>query len=120
MKVTIYHNPRCSKSRQTLQLLQEQGIEPEVVEYLKTPPATEQLQNFVTQMGKSSARDIMRTGESEYKEQNLSAPNTSEEALIQSMHDTPILMQRPIVVVEKDGQNKVAMGRPPEDVLKIL
>jgi len=119
MKVTIYHNPRCSKSRQTLQLLQDKGIEPHIVEYLKTPPSSEQISSFLSKLN-ISARELMRSGETEYKENNLNDESLSQQELLQSMQEHPILIQRPIVVVEDKDDTKVAIGRPPEDVLKIL
>jgi len=119
MKVSIYHNPRCSKSRQTLQLLQDKGIEPQIIEYLKTPPNSEQINTFLSKLN-ISARELMRQGENEYKDNNLSEESLSQEQLVQSMIDNPILIQRPIVVVEEERDSKVALGRPPEDILKIL
>lgn len=111
----IYHNPRCSKSRQTLQLLQEKGIEPEVVEYLKTPPDAATLKSILAKLGKSP-RDLMRRKEAPYKELGLDDDSLSEDALIEAMVDNPVLIERPIVL----HGGKAALGRPPEDVLKIL
>ncbi len=115
MTVQIYHNSRCSKSRQTLALLEENGVTPEIIEYLKTPLTAEQLTTVVTQLGFSSARQLMRVKEAEYKAQNL-AEISDEQSLIQAMVDTPKLIERPIVV----HQNKARIGRPPEQVLEIL
>lgn len=115
MTATIYHNPRCSKSRQTLGLLEQQGITPVIVEYLKQPPSAEEISRILALL-KLQPRDIMRKGEAAYKEQNLGDPNLSDDALIAAMVETPILIERPIVVV--DG--KAALGRPPESVLDIL
>ena len=120
MKVTIYHNPRCSKSRQTLALLQDRGIEPQIIEYLKTPLNREQLGSFLSAMNMPHARDLMRQAESEYADNNLSDESLSEQQLLQSMVDNPILIQRPIVVVEDENETKVALGRPIEDVINIL
>ncbi len=115
MRVEIFHNPRCSKSRQTLQLLQEQGVEPEVVEYLKTPPDKATLKRILKMLG-LGPRELIRTKEKEYKEQGLDDPDLSQEQLIDAMIATPKLIERPIVI--KNG--KAAIGRPPEKVLEIL
>ncbi|MDN3486253.1 arsenate reductase (glutaredoxin) [Pseudoalteromonas sp. APC 3224] len=115
MSVTIYHNPRCSKSRETLKLLQSKNIEPSVVEYLKTPLSHEQISTLVSQLGFNSARDLMRTKEEQYKALNLKDEN-DESALIAAMVEHPKLIERPIVV----SNNKAALGRPPENVLSVL
>ena len=115
MSVKIYHNPRCSKSRQTLQLLEDQGVEPEITEYLKTPPDKATLEQILDMLG-LEPRELMRTKEAEYKEQGLDNPELSRDQLIQAMIDTPKLIERPIVI--KDG--KAAIGRPPEKILDIL
>ena len=115
MSVEIFHNPRCSKSRQTLQLLEEQGVEPEVVEYLKTPPDKATLNRILKMLG-LEPRQLMRTKEKEYKEQGLDNPDLSRDQLIDAMIATPKLIERPIVI--KNG--KAAIGRPPESVLEIL
>ena len=115
MSVTIYHNPRCSKSRQTLQLLRDRGIEPQVIEYLKTPPDAATLDGFLGKLG-MEPRQLMRRKEAPYKELNLGDDSLSRTALIAAMVDNPILIERPIVV---KGE-KVALGRPPESVLEIL
>jgi arsenate reductase len=113
--VTIYHNPRCSKSRQTLGLLQEQGIELNIVEYLKTPPTQKALDDILKKLGKEPS-ELMRTGEKEYKELNLKSADLSRKELIKLMIEHPKLIERPIVL----KADKAALGRPPEDVLKIL
>lgn len=113
--ITIYHNPRCSKSRQTLALLQERGIEPAVVPYLEQPPDPATLKTLLTAL-ELSPRQLMRRGESRYKELSLDDPDLSDDALIQAMSDNPILIERPIVVTGKGA----ALGRPPENVLKLL
>ena len=113
--VTIYHNPRCSKSRQTLSLLQEKGVEPEVVEYLKAPPTKETLTQLLEQLG-LEPRELMRRKEAVYKELNLADPDLSRDALIAAMVENPILIERPIV----SANGKAALGRPPESVLDIL
>ena len=114
MPVTIYHNPRCSKSRQTLRLIEEQGIEPEIIEYLEDTPDAAKLTEIIRLLG-VSARDIMRTGEAIYKDLGLK-DETSETALITAMVHHPILIERPIVV----SNGKAVIGRPPEAVLQIL
>lgn len=115
MQAKIYHNPRCSKSRQTLQLLQEHGVEPEIVEYLKTPPNKDTLKKLLEDL-QLSPRDLMRRKESEYKENHLDDPSLSDDQLIEAMLKHPKLIERPIVVTEKG----VALGRPPENVLEVL
>jgi len=115
MGVTIYHNPRCSKSRQTLALLQEKGVEPAIVEYLKTPPDAGELKRILGLLG-ISARQLMRRGEAAYKEAGLDDPGLDDDALIAAMVANPILIERPIVLAGR----KAALGRPPEQVLKIL
>lgn len=113
--VTIYHNPRCSKSRQTLQLLQENDISAEIVEYLKTPLSYDQLSEVINKLG-ITARDLLRTSEQDYKDMNLNNKDLSDDDLINAMVKAPKLMQRPIVV----KADKAAIGRPPENVLSIL
>ena len=115
MPVTIYHNPRCSKSRETLALLQSKSIEPTIVEYLKTPLSAEQIKTIISQLGFSSAQELMRTKEDEYKALNLKQ-ETNEENLIDAMVQQPKLIERPTVV----HNGKAAIGRPPENVLSIL
>lgn len=115
MNVTIYHNPRCSKSRQTLQLLEEKGCDVEVIEYLKTPPEPEKLKKILTLLN-FAPRDLMRKKESAYKELQLNDEALSEQILIEAMYKNPILIERPIVL----ANNKAAIGRPPEAVFEIL
>ncbi len=115
MSVKIYHNPRCSKSRQTLALLREQSIEPEIVEYLKNPPSAETLTALLSQLG-LEARQLMRRGEAVYKELKLNDTALSDDALIAAMVENPILIERPIVT----SGSKAALGRPPEAILDIL
>lgn len=114
MSVTIYHNNRCSKSRQTLALLEEQGITPEIVAYLETPPSVDTIKTLLAQLGYASPREMMRTKEDLYKELQLA--QATDEQLIQAMAEHPKLIERPIVV----ANGKAAMGRPPESVLAIL
>ena len=104
---TIYHNPRCSKSRQTLALLEEQGIEPLVVDYLKAPPSAAELQAILKKL-KMKPRDLIRKGEAVYKELGLDSEKLTDEKLIRAMVDNPILIERPIVV----AGGKAKIGRP--------
>jgi len=115
MKVTIYHNPRCGKSRDTLKLLQAKGIEPDVVEYLKHPPTADELRTILAKLG-MAPRELMRTKEAEYRENGLDDPGLSESELIEAMVRIPKLIERPIVL----ANGKAAVGRPPEAVLGIL
>ncbi|EMY7925846.1 arsenate reductase (glutaredoxin) [Klebsiella aerogenes] len=114
--VKIYHNPRCSKSRDTLSLLKANGIDPEVVLYLETPPDAVTLRQLLKMLNMSSARELMRQKEDLYKSLNLADPQLSEEALIKAMVENPKLIERPIVV--SHGQARI--GRPPEQVLEIV
>ncbi|MHA6307434.1 MULTISPECIES: arsenate reductase (glutaredoxin) [Hafnia] len=115
-QVTIYHNPRCSKSRETLALLQEQGIEPQIIQYLDTPPDAATLKTLLKELGFSSARQLMRHKEDLYKELNLADESLTEDQLIDAMVNHPKLIERPIVVKGK----KARIGRPPEQILAIL
>ncbi|MBF0359247.1 MAG: arsenate reductase (glutaredoxin) [Magnetococcales bacterium] len=115
MSVTIYHNPRCSKSRQGLQLLKDNSQEITVVEYLKNPPDQKTLTDILDKLG-MEPRDLMRKKEKEYKENGLQDASLSREALIAAMVKFPKLIERPIVVAGK----KVALGRPPENILDII
>ena len=115
MSVEIYHNPRCSKSRQTLQLLQEQGIDAEIREYLKSPPDRDTLESLLAML-KMEPRDLMRKREKGYQEAGLDNPELSRDQLIQAMIEQPQLIERPIVI--HDG--RAALGRPPEAVLDLF
>ncbi|MFC0117024.1 arsenate reductase (glutaredoxin) [Pseudoalteromonas xiamenensis] len=115
MSVTIYHNPRCSKSRETLALLEQHGHTPIVVEYLKTPLSSEEIKTLIEQLGFGSAHDLLRTKEDEYKEHGLSK-SSSEDDIIAAMVTAPKLIERPIVVTN----GKAAVGRPPESVLALF
>lgn len=115
MSVTIYHNPRCSKSRQTLALLQERGVAPRVVEYLNDTPDAAALDGLLKKL-KLQPRELMRRKEAPYKDLGLDDPGLSRDALIAAMVENPILIERPIVVKGA----KAALGRPPEAVLEIL
>jgi len=115
MQIKIYHNPRCSKSRQTMQLLQEHDIEPEVVEYLNNPPDKTTLRKILKQLD-LSPRDLMRSKENEYKDNHLDDPSLTDDQLIDAMLKYPKLIERPIVITDKGA----AIGRPPEKVLEVL
>lgn len=115
MKVQILHNPRCSKSRATLQLLEDNGIDPEIILYLDTPPTLLQIKEILKLL-QLKPRELMRTGQSEYQELGLNNEELSDTALITAMHQTPILIERPIVL----ANGRAAIGRPPESVLKII
>jgi arsenate reductase (glutaredoxin) len=113
--VTIYHNPRCSKSRQTLALLEEHNISPDVILYLDTPPSATVLQQLLSKLG-ISARELLRKGEDAYKDNNLKNPELTEQQLIDAMIAHPKLIERPIVV----KGDKAVLGRPPENVLALV
>lgn len=114
-KAVIYHNPRCSKSRQTLALLEKHAVDIEVIEYLKTPLSMAELKTLLQRLG-VSARELMRTKEAIYKELGLSNAELNESALIDAMVKNPILIERPIVVINQ----RAVIGRPPENILEIL
>ena len=114
-QVIIYHNPRCSKSRAALSLLRNHGVEPEIVEYLKTPPDIKQLKKILLMM-KKNPRDIIRKGEKEYKSLKLDNESLDNDSLIKYMVENPILIERPIVVTRKEA----SLGRPPELVLELF
>ena len=113
MSVTIFHNPRCSKSRQTLELIREHGVEPQIIEYLDTPPTAAELKDVLGKLGKSAA-DIVRKKEA--KEEGIDVAALDNDALITALAAHPRAIERPIVV----KGDKAAMGRPPESVLEIL
>lgn len=115
MSVTIYHNPRCSKSRQTVSMLEDKGISVDVIEYLKSPPDFETLQAVIKKLG-LQPRQLLRKHEQAYKEAGLDDQSLSDDAIIRAMVENPILIERPIVI----NGDKAAIGRPPETVLKIL
>ncbi|WP_312952168.1 arsenate reductase (glutaredoxin) [Superficieibacter sp.] len=114
--VTIYHNPRCSKSRDTLSLLKSNGIDPEIVLYLDTPPDAAKLAELLKMLGMTDARELMRQKEDLYRTLGLADEHLSQQELIQAMVDNPKLIERPIVV--SYGQARI--GRPPEQVLEIV
>lgn len=113
MKITLYHNPQCSKSRQTLALLQEKGVDVSIIEYLKTPLTVEELENVARKLG-LEPRQFMRHGETEYE--NVADENLTRQELLEAIVTTPRLLERPIAVTE----TKAAIGRPPENVLALL
>lgn len=113
-KFTIYHNPRCSKSRNTLALLQEHGVSPDIVLYLETPPDRKQIRNLLSMLG-MSAGDLVRRGEQDYKSCGLDRNSTDEE-IVNAMATHPRLIERPIVVKGR----KAVLGRPPENVLELI
>ncbi len=113
--VKIYHNPRCRKSRETLALLQERGIEADIIEYLKTPPSTTELNDILSKLN-MTPQDLMRTKESVYKELDLKNSDLTDDALIKIMAQNPILIERPIVISTKGA----ALGRPPENALSVI
>ena len=115
MEITIYHNPRCSKSRQTLKLLYENGYQPQIIEYLKTPPNHQQLDSILRGL-EMQPRELMRKGEVEYLDQNLADESIGRDRLIDKMIEYPKLIERPIVV----AGDQIAIGRPPEAILTIL
>jgi len=142
MPVTIYHNPQCSKSRQTLKLLEEHGIKPQIVEYLKNPPSESELKHLLKLLG-LKPRELLRKKETEYKQAKLDKPDLSDAEIVRAMVKYPRLIERPIVVVSGDVQGrtsaaiapsgeantargkpgaatKAVLGRPPENVLKII
>lgn len=113
-KFTLYHNPRCSKSREALQLLQNKGIDVNVVLYLENPPSVAELKKIVGKLG-ISAKQLLRNKEAEYKELGLQQEE-NEAVILKAMHDHPKLIERPILL----ANDKAALGRPPENILSIL
>ena len=113
--IKIYHNPRCSKSRKTLQIIRDHGIEPEVIEYLKTPPTESEIKKISNLLGLDPKR-FVRTSENDFKENGLSEKISDNEAMFRLMAKFPKVIERPIVV----SDDSAIIGRPPENVLKIL
>ncbi len=113
--IKIYHNPRCSKSRKTLEIIEDQGHKPEIIKYLEKPPTVSEIINVLTLLG-MKPRDLMRKNEVEYKENRLGDDSLSDEQLIEMMHKFPKVIERPIVL----SNGKAAIGRPPESVLDII
>ncbi|KHL67804.1 arsenate reductase [Pseudomonas flexibilis] len=114
-ELTLYHNPRCSKSRGALELLEARGLAPTVVRYLETPPSAAEMRTLLGKLG-LSARQLLRSGEEEYQTLGLADAGLSEDQLIEAMVAHPRLIERPILVVG----DKAVVGRPPEKVLEIL
>jgi len=114
-ELTLYHNPRCSKSRSALELLEGRGLTPTIVRYLETPPTAAELQDVLNKLG-IAPRQLLRSGEDEYKQLNLANPDLSDEQLIEAMVAHPRLIERPILV----AGDRATVGRPPEKVLEIL
>lgn len=114
-ELILYHNPRCSKSRAALELLESRGLTPRVVRYLETPPSVAELSGLLAKLG-LSARQLLRSGEEEYRSLNLADPELSEAQLIEAMLAHPKLIERPILVAD----DRAVIGRPPEKILEIL
>ena len=114
-KITIYHNPKCSKSRKALEIIKSKNIEPTIILYLVNKLSKADVNNLLTKLG-LSIRDILRTGEDEYKKYNLKSENLSDNKLIEFLIKFPKLLQRPIVV----KNSKAVIGRPPENILILL
>lgn len=114
-QISLFHNPRCSKSRGALELLEERGIQAEIIRYLETPPSAAELKALLGKLG-IGARQLLRTGEDEYKTLDLANPALSDEQLIEAMASHPKLIERPILIVG----DKAVISRPPEKVLEIL
>ena len=112
---TIYHNPRCSKSRQTLELIKDKGIEPEIIHYLEKPPTVSVLSKIVDYL-QMKPRDLLRKGEEEYKSFNLKDMSLNDSTILKIMSENPKLIERPIVL----SGNKAIIGRPPENVLELI
>lgn len=114
-EITIYHNPRCSKSRQTLALLEQNGVNPNIVLYLETPPTPAQLQGLLRKL-RFTARELLRKSEDDYKALGLANEGLDEHALLKAMSEHPKLIERPIVV----GGDRAVLGRPPENVFELI
>ena len=114
-KIIIYHNPQCSKSRQTLEIIRKKGIKPEIILYLDKTFSPNELKDIIVKLG-ITPRDLLRKGESEYKENNLKNLNLEDDDLIRAMIKHPKLIERPIVIAD----NKAIIGRPPEKVLELI
>ena len=117
MSIKIYHNPRCSKSRQTLEIIESKGVMPTIVEYLTAPPDPAELVRVAGLLGMPLA-DLLRRGEAEFKDAGDKVPLDDENRLSKWLHDNPKVLQRPIVINEETG--RAVVGRPPENVLDIL
>ena len=117
MSITIYHNPRCSKSRKTLELIESRGVEPKVINYLDSPPGASTLLRIAAQLNLPLA-ELLRRNEAEFKDAGDLVPLADEQALAAWLHENPKVLQRPIVVDEQSG--RAVVGRPPENVLALL
>ena len=115
MSVIIYHNPRCSKSRQALSLLHEKNIDTDIVEYLKTPPTVSELKDILLKLG-YKPRQLLRKNEQIYKDLELGSDGKTDDDLVNAMIDNPILIERPIII----SGDQVTIGRPAESILDIL
>ncbi len=115
MTITIWHNPRCSKSRRTLEILNDLGLRPRVVEYLKTPPQPEELRDVLHRLA-MGPRDLMRTREAPWRDLGLDDADLSDDVLIRAMHEHPVLIERPVVI----AGDRAVLGRPPERVLDLV
>jgi len=113
--ITIYHNPRCSKSRQSLQLLRDKGIEPNIIEYLKTPLRKDELQNISNRLG-LRPKDFVRKNENDFKENDLGKDIENDKKMFEAMETYPKIIERPIVT----SGSKAVVGRPPENILKLM
>ncbi len=114
-KPLIYHNPGCSKSRETLQILEDNNTSPEIIEYLENPPGADELRHIIALLG-IPAREVLRTGEAAYQAAGLDADNLDEDDVIRAICEYPVLLQRPIVI----SGDRAVIGRPPSRVLEIL
>ncbi len=114
-KVVIWHNPRCSKSRATLSLIEQHGLDPEIVEYLKTPPSADDIKSVLKKL-RMRPRDLMRKSEAVYKELALDNDKLTDDQLVKAMAENPILIERPVVIFGA----RAKLGRPPEDVLDLF
>ncbi len=114
-KVVIWHNPRCSKSRATLSLIEQHGLDPEIVEYLKTPPGADEIKSVLKKL-RMKPRDLMRKGEQVYTDLGLDNVTLSDDQLVTAMAENPILIERPVVIFGA----RAKLGRPPEDVLDLF
>ena len=114
-EIVFYHNPRCSKSREALALLEARGVHPRIIRYLDSPPTVDELRSLLKQLG-LSPRELIRTREEAYKILNLKDPGLDDAILLKAMHEHPILIERPIA----QGNGRAALGRPPENILNVL
>ncbi len=117
MNLTIYHNPACSKSRKTLELIEEHGITPKIIEYLKTPPNADSIIRIARLLG-ISVQQMLRTGEADYQQLSAQAADDDEQQWAAGVQNYPRVLERPIVVDEDSA--RAVIGRPPENVLKLI